>query len=234
MNHLGEWLKKTSDHLVQQWQGHVFPAAVLFGGILAAVFLSILLIGAATVAVIIAAEGTSNETLSAGLSIGIAVVSTLIFLALMLAVQPLYLGYVRYSLLLLRGQQPQRSDLLWGVRHAGSVLFLLFIQFAVGITAALFCYFPALLVGAAFFFAIPAMADREVGAIESLRISWALVKPRFLEVLIYTFLLVLILTMLGYVPLLGPILSLVGFTTAMLVAYEDLVREDSFYETWRG
>lgn len=152
----------------------------------------------------------------------------LVFLAVIIATTFLFWGYLRVALKLHRGEPTTRSDLLWGFRHPGLVIGVGLVQVARPLPAVMLCYFPVFLVAAALFFTRLVAVDREIGPIDCVKASWALVKPRFFEILVVMFILTFGMVFLAYIPLVGTFLGWMVYTSAMVVIYDDLVQREHF------
>jgi hypothetical protein len=169
---------------------------------------------------------TGSEAATLAVTIAGFTVGFLLIVGLSLGLMPLYRGYLRFALKVHRGEPAGREDVLWGFRNLGKVIGLVVLQGALTVPAALCCYFPAFFVGTALFFSFMVLVDREVGPVECLTASWALVKPRFLEMLVVMFILVFAMMVLAYVPFIGSIAGILVFVAAMVVIYDDLVQRE--------
>ena len=222
MNDLGRWFDATKAHLQAHWKAHLPPLIAYFGGSIAMGIGIAGLFGCAGFATAIAASVSHSDSATAlilGLAWGLAF---LMLFPMILALMPLYFGYLRVALRAERGMPAEKGDLLWGFRNLGKVFGLLFLMMACTIPAALCCYFPAILVGTAFLFSFLVMVDRELGPVACLKESWALVRPRFLQILLVQFLMIAAMMVLAYVPMVGPILATMAYVAALVVIYEDL------------
>jgi len=234
MQDLGPWITATKDHVAQHWQRHLVPLLVFMGAGMAVGFVATFFFMCAGFgSSIIGAISNSSEIMAAAIILGFGLAMLVLVLA-MFAIMPLYMGYLRQILMVHRGQEPTRADLLWGYHNLGRVALLFLIQAVLGTMAACCCYLPAFLVWTAFFFAFPIMVDRELGAIESLKASWAMVKPRFLAILLALVLYMCVSMVAAYIPIVGPFLTMVAFVGFTVVAYDDIVTRGRFFETWRG
>jgi hypothetical protein len=226
MQDIGPWFHLTQAHLKLHWQKHLPPVLVFFGVALAIGFLVMPLFFCTGLLGAIAGGVTGSEAATLAVTIAGFTVGFLLIVGLSLGLMPLYLGYLRFALKVHRGEPAGREDVLWGFRNLGKVIGLVVLQGALTVPAALCCYFPAFFVGTALFFSFMVLVDREVGPVECLTASWALVKPRFLEMLVVMFILVFAMMVLAYVPFIGSIAGILVFVAAMVVIYDDLVQRE--------
>jgi len=228
MQNLGPWLNATKDHVVKHWQAHLLPMVLLYAGAMAVGLLATMLFMAGGIVVSIVGAIVQSGLLSMLAMILFFGLATLALIIMAMALTPIYFGHVAVVLRAHRGEAPDPSDMWWGFRNIGKVAVYVLISSVVSIGAAMLCYFPAILVSVAFMFAIPAMVDRDLGAVDALKASWELAKPRFLELLVLMFIFFALIMVLSYVPLVGPFLGTIAYVGAMIVIYEDLVQRDHF------
>jgi hypothetical protein len=228
MQNLGPWLNATKDHVVQHWQSHLVPLVLLYaGGMVVGMVASVLFMAGGFFISIIGAIVQSGLIMALAMLVffGLGMVG---IIAMGMLLTPIYFGHVRVVLRAHRGEAPDPSDLYWGFRNLGKVAAYVVISGTISLAAAMLCYFPALLVSVAFMFAVVAMVDRDLGAIDALEVSWELVKPRFLELLVLMFIYFAAIMVLSYVPLVGPFLGTIAWVGSTIVIYDDLVQRDHF------
>ncbi len=228
MKNLGPWLEATKDHVVQHWQAHLVPLLIVFAGGMAVGLVITFLFTCSGLLVSILAGATNSGAVALLSMVVLFGLCCLLMVVLGLVLMPVYIGYVRVVLRAHRGEAPDKTDMYWGLRNIGKVVALMLIQAVLGFGAAMLCYFPAFLVQAALMFSIPALVDRDLGAMEAVQASWELVKPRFLEILVLNLILFAGIMVLSYVPMVGPFLGSMAYIGAMVVVYDDLVQRDHF------
>jgi uncharacterized membrane protein YesL len=228
MNDLGPWLSATVEHVKNHWQVHIVPLLLLYlgGTLIGLVATGLFMCGGFGVSIV---AGITQSGLMSALAVTLLMIlGTGLIVLLAIALTPIYFGHVRVVLRAMRGEPADPGDLYWGFRNIGRVAAFVLISGSISLVAAMACYFPAILVSVAFFFAVPAMVDRELGAVDALKASWELAKPRFFELLVLIFVFFAAMMVLSYVPLVGPFLGTIAYIGAMLVVYEDLVQRDHF------
>ena len=228
MQNLGPWLTATKDHVVQHWQAHLVPLVLLYaGGMIVGMVATVLFMVGGFIVSIFGAIVQSGLLMALAMFIFFGLVMAgIIVMGLLLT--PIYFGYLRVVLRAHRGEAPDPSDLYWGFRNLGKVATFVVVSGVISLAAAMLCYFPALLVSVAFMFAVVVMVDRDLGAVDALKASWELAKPRFLELLVLMFIFFAAIMVLSYVPLVGPFLGTIAYVGAMIVIYDDLVQRDHF------
>ncbi len=226
MSNLGPWINGTVEHVKQHWQAHLLPVVILF---MAIMVMSVVMTGLYMVAGLVAAIAggvMGSEVVMLLLMVVCFGLATLLSLGLGFAIAPLWVGYIRQAIKLHRGEPTGNDDLTWGSRNLGKVLPLILLQGAIGLLAAMACYFPAFLVGVALFFSMPILADRELGAIDCMKASWELARPHFLELLVLLVVLGFASVVLAYIPIVGSLLSLIAAVALLVVVYDDLAQRD--------
>ncbi|MFH1467587.1 MAG: hypothetical protein ABIO70_24590 [Pseudomonadota bacterium] len=228
MNDLGPWFNLTKAHLSLHWQKHLPPMLITLAPALALGFLlvPVFLLGGVLSSVL--GSLTHSGAVAGVVSLVVFGIGGLVFLAVIIATTFLFWGYLRVVLKLHRSEPTDRSDLLWGFRHPGLVIGVGLVQVALSLPAVMLCYFPVFLVAAALFFTRLVAVDRELGPIDCAKASWALVKPRFFEILVVMFILTFGMVFLAYIPLVGTFLGWMVYTSAMVVIYDDLVQREHF------
>lgn len=228
MQNLGPWLNATKDHVSKHWQAHLLPLVLLYaGGMVVGLVATVLFMAGGFIVSILGAIVQSGlvMVLAMILFFGLATVGVIL---MGMALTPIYFGHVAVVMRAHRGEPPDPGDLYWGFRNIGKVAAFVLISGVISLGAAMLCYFPAILVSVAFMFAVPAMVDRDLGAVDALKVSWELAKPRFLELLVLMFIFFAAIMVLSYVPLVGPFLGTIAYVGAMIVIYDDLVQRDHF------
>lgn len=228
MQDIGPWFNLTKAHLTLHWQKHLPPLLAFVAGSFLIGFLAVPMFFCTGMASSILGGVTGSETLTLGVMLAGFGLAVVLIVALSLCLMPLYMGYLRTALKIHRGEPTDRGDLLWGFRNLGKVVGIILLQGALGLAAALCCYFPAFLVGTALFFSFMVAVDRELGPVDCLKASWALVRPRFLEMLVVMIILIFGMMFLAYIPVVGSFASILIYVSAMVVIYDDLVQREHF------
>jgi hypothetical protein len=218
MDRLGPWLNGILDHLKNHWQGHVVPTLVMMGALMVVYFVVFGCFGA------VMAVGAAAEMPDWFIIVLSLLVFVMIF-AMMLVIAPLQLGYIRGCLKLFRGGTFEISEYVGALRDAPGAIVMMTIIMTSAMIGAMLCYLPALIISAVFFFAFPIMADQRTGPIESLKKSVALAKPYIWVLVLYSLIMGMIMGMMAYIPIIGPLAVLPLGTTMMLVPYLDLIGE---------
>jgi hypothetical protein len=228
MQDLGRWFDLTKAHIKLHWQKHLPPMLLALAPAFLLGFLLMPIVFVGMMAAGILGGASGSDTL-AGVIMALTMgVGGLVFLVAMLACGFLFWGYLRVALKLHRCEPTSRDDLLWGFRHAGLVIGVGLLQACLAIPAVLLCYFPVFLVATAFFFSRMVAVDRELGPVACLQASWALVRPRFVEILVTMFILTFGMVCLAYIPLVGTFAGWLVYTSAMVCIYDDLVQREHF------
>ncbi len=224
MERIGPWLTQSLDHLKVDWQKHIVPTLVMFGGmmVLSIVLCVFIVLG------MVAGIAIGSDEVMAILVMFFSLIGTLF---MVVALAPLQLGYMRGCLKLMRGEPFELSEFGTALRFTPGAVILMFIVMTSVMIAMCFCYFPAFIVGALFMFGFPVMADRECGPIEALKISVEMVKPNLWAFVLYNFLLGIIVGFVAYVPVLGMFAVVPIGTTMMLIPYLDMTRSKEASET---
>lgn len=217
MDKLGVWLNLAWKHLQEHWRDHLLPAVAMFGIVFGMTFIGIFVVSAG---IIIGAMADSEE-LTLVLVFGLGFLFSIVF---MIAYIPLVVGYMKGTLKLMRGGELVVGDLFSGLRETPAALITMTITMTCSMFAALFFYFPALIVSTFLWFALPLVADG-VGPIDALKKSVEMVKPQFWGLLVYQFIFGFIMAMLAYIPLVGPLLMFPIMFVMMMVPYVDLLKE---------
>ena len=196
MDRFGNWFTLGLDHLRDNWQQHIVPALVFFGVLMGlAVVFSVLALGA-------------------------------MFGLMALIVAPLQVGYMRGVLKSMRGQgELTAGDLFSGFSRTPSAVIVLLITVFGGGIAFLFFVFPAYLLAALFFHAMPAVADKGLGPIAAIQESIRLVKPNFWPMVLYVVIYGMALGFVAYIPLIGPLVMFPMMIIFAVAPYLDAQEE---------
>jgi len=219
MDGFGRWFGIGLKHLQEHWRDHVVPGLVMFGVVMVLV---VLVFGVAGMGFVIGAV-LGEEELGFLLTMVLGMAAMVVLPAFM---APIQVGYMRGTLKLMRGGEFGVGDLFGALRDAPAAMVLMVIVMAATLTAALFCYFPAFLVAALFFHALPALADNGGGPIEALKHSVDLAKRNYWALVLYVLVYGFALGILGYVPILGAVAAIPVGTVLALAPYIDSVDRD--------
>jgi hypothetical protein len=228
MDKIGPWFSGGFEHLQQHWRKHLVPALVFNAaimvvvGLMMVVIFAVTMLGGVLVALLADLMGDVGGLLGLVVMVGI---MTVLMLALNLLFVPLQLGYMRGTINLMRGGDFTVGDLFGAVRLTGKGAIAMVLLMTAVMTAALFCYFPAFLVGALFMLTMPLIADpeKELGPIEAMKTSVELIKPHFWGAVLYMFLIGMLTGLLSYIPIVGPMLVLPIAMSLLMSPYLDLV-----------
>ncbi len=231
MDDLGPWLSATLEHLKQKWQAHLPAVGIVFGGMMAVLFIAmfamfVLMFMGGFIGAFLA-DQTGEDVVGLLFSVGGMLLGYGILMGGMLLIQPLMMGYLRFVLLLVRKEEPKLGELMWSLKRLPRVIALMVIQMTLSFVAAMFCYLPVFIVMGALFFAWPLMIDRDLGAIASIKASWDMARSRLMELTLLVFLLFMMSMVMAYVPLVGPVIMFAVWITLQVVAYEDLRQRDA-------
>lgn len=127
-------------------------------------------------------------------------------------VSPFYLAMAMMALKLARGQTVDVNDAFSGFSRFGQVFGLyVLVQLAVYI-GFLFCCFPMFILGGLLMFAMPIMADRNIGPVEAIKESVLLLKDHWLMATLFYF-------VIGLCSGLGVLACCVGIIVSMPLLY---------------
>ena len=219
MDGLGRWLGFGFRHFQEHWQKHLVPGLVMFGLVFVMVMAVFVLFGIGFAVGIV----TGEEEL--GMMLGM-VLGGVSMLVLPLMIAPIQLGYMRGTLRLMRGGEFGVGDLFGSLRDAPAAMVVMVVVMVAAMTAAMFCYFPAFLVAALFFHALPSLADKGGSPIAALKHSVELARKQYWGLVLYVFIYGFLLAMLGYVPLIGPILAIPLGVIFCLAPYVDATADE--------
>ncbi len=241
MDKLGEWISASFRHLGARWQAHIVPVLVLIAAIivLSSVAMGLFFVVWMFGSVIAVAIGTLLAQVNEGLgmaamgiiSILVYLISFLVIFVCMALIVPVQLGYMRGSMNLMRGGEFTVGDLFSAFRLTLKGFIAMFLMMTAVMIAMCFCYFPAFLVSAALIFTFPFIVDpqRNMGPIAAMKASYDLGRPYFWGLVLYVFLIGTISGILGYIPFIGPLISIPVATTMLLTPYLDLVDGPAAY-----
>ncbi len=218
MDRLGPWMNAILDHLKNEWRAHLVPTLVMVGAIGVAY---LVFFGCFGVVVAVGASADMPDWFVLLLILGVFVFIVL----LMLVIAPLQLAYMRGCLKLFRGGTFELSEFTGALRDAPAAIVLMALVLTSAMLGAMLCYVPALLVSALFLFAFPVMADEGTGPIDSLKRSVELARPILWVLVLYSLIMGMVMSMMAYVPIVGPLAVLPLGTTMVLVPYLDLKGE---------
>ncbi len=228
MQNLGPWLNATKDHVSKHWQAHLLPLVLLYAGGIAVGIAATVVVLAGGIAVTVVGAIVQSGWLAALAMVVFYGGGLLAIIVMAMLLTPIYFGHVAVVIRAHRGEPAHPGDMWWGFRNLGKVTVFMVLSTVISLGAAMLCYFPAILVSVAFMFAVPAMVDRDLGAVDALKASWELAKPRFLELLVLMFIFFALIMVLSYVPLVGPFLGTIAYVGAIIVIYDDLMQRDHF------
>lgn len=218
MDRFGKWLGFGFRHLQDNWQAHIVPGLVFFGVIVGMTMLVVVLYFAGMI--IGAAMGEEELGLIISMVLG-----TGALFVMMIIIAPLQVGYMRGTLKLMRGGELTVGDLFGGLRDAPAACIVMLVVMCSAMFAAMFCYFPAFLVAALFFHAMPSLADNGGGPIDALKDSVDKAKPVFWGLVLYVFVYGMLVGMMGYIPIVGPIAAVPVGVIFALAPYVDALDE---------
>ena len=142
-----------------------------------------------------------------------------------LAAGPFMASATKMTLLVLRGQKPQTSDVFYGwrnrpLRFAG-IAFLAYLGVLVG---SMCCYIPGFIWGGLTMFSMSFAIDEDLGTIAAMRRSWDCLKPHILMASV----LYLVLSIISSIGMLacfvGILVTMPLFYIAMTVLYDSMTR----------
>jgi len=241
MDKLGDWISNSFRHLGMHWQRHIVPALLLFVAIMVlmsvafGLFFVVWMFGSVLAVAIGALLAEINEGLGIAamgiLSILVYLISFLLIFLCTALIVPIQMGYLRGSLKLMRGGDFVVGDLFSAFRLTLKGFIAGFLMMIAVFLAMCACYFPAFLVSAVLIFTFPFIVDpqREMGPIAAMKASYELGRPYFWGLVIYVFVIGVISGILGYIPIIGPLISIPVATTMLLTPYIELVDGPAAY-----
>ena len=117
----------------------------------------------------------------------LAVVGVLGLIAYFYVTAYLTVGYLRLFFKLARGEGARFGDLFSGGAGSFSAFVAMIVISIVSSFGLMFLVVPGFLVGVMWFFSMFLIADKKMGPFQCLGESWNMVKPRFMDVLIWFF-----------------------------------------------
>ena len=144
---------------------------------------------------------------------------------MMVLIAPIQIGYMRGTLRLMRGGEFGVGDLFGALGDAPAAVILMAIVFTAAMVSAMFCYFPAFLVAALFFHAMPALADNGGSPIAAIQESIRLAKRNYWGLVLYVFVYGMLVGMMSYIPIVGPIAAIPVGVIFALAPYVDSLDE---------
>lgn len=225
MSNIGPWLGASFTHMKENWQGHVVPSLIVFGVSFVGSMVMMAVLGAFVVVLSLVGGAISEDLGALGAMVGLGVGTPLLLVGLIAVMTPLLIGYNRICLRLMRNEPYEVSEIFATDGVMAAVVANLIAGVATSI-AALFCYFPALIVGVLFMFSTPLIADRKAtSGIDAIRQSVALARKDLLGLMLYWFAAIFIAMVVAYIPLVGAMLTMPLITTFILTAYVGLSDE---------
>lgn len=142
-----------------------------------------------------------------------------------LATEPMLLGYFRGTIRSIRGTPMTIDDLWWGYRRIGTFLEVLLGVQLVTLAGLLLLLLPGIAAAFLASMALPALADRDRGALDALRSAWALSKRHWAPILGFHLAILLISGIVSSVPILGWLAFLPCVVTMQAVAWVEKAGE---------
>ena len=218
MPDLNRWIDSVVRYAQERGPEHLVPALCMLGVQL--VLLCWFFIG--YVPIIVGVAAAEDYPWAPFVGFGVAGV---MFFGAIAALQPVHVGYMHGTLRSMRGEGFPISELAWGFRRLPSALAMFFLTMGAVFFGTLFCYLPGLIVGWLLFLAVPALADRNQGAMDALATSYDLVMRKPMEVGLWYVVSFVILMVAAFIPMIGSLLTVPLWTVLSLTAYLFLSRE---------
>ncbi len=232
MDEISRWLSLSLDHLKVRWETYIGPSLVFFGIALVVTTIVMTVVTILPIFLIIPmlGAGEMSEDAAAGIAIGMTVGYFALIIAGVFAASivfaPLQLRFLRGVLTVLRGGTFEIGDLFRGrpgdIGRSVGLMLLISLMSGIGF---LLAYIPGILIGTLLVFAMPVMADRDLGAIDSIKASIELTKSRFGWILLYVFITSMIMSVISSVPLVGALAAIPIYIVMILVAYRGVIGE---------
>jgi len=219
LERLGFWLTGALDHLKVHWKSHLLPGIGFFLVLMG----YIVVMFAMMIAGFIVGEEMGEEDLAFVL-IMVGVYGSSFLLTILLI--PFQLGYMRATIRAARTGEFDARDLLSGLRLTHKGIALMFLMMFFGMFGVLACYVGALFIGALMMFAMPVMADRSVGPIRALQESFQMAKPRYWAIVVHLLAVMALLSVVGYIPLIGMAAVMPLYVVMTIIPYVDVTREE--------
>jgi uncharacterized membrane protein len=189
---IGPWLGGAFDAGARHWRALLPPALVLVG----------LLVALGVVLGLALVVALPPDPITVVLWM---VPAVLLF---MLGFTPIWLGFVRGVLSVVRGQGWPSGALLSGLSQTPAALATMLISMVLSVGGMMLFYVPGLLISGLFLFAVPVLADERCGPIRALKRSAELVQGQLWTVALYWLLASLISGMVTQLPLLCLLISM--------------------------
>lgn len=218
MPDLNRWIDSVVRYAQERGPEHLVPALCMLGVQL--VLLCWFFIG--YVPIIVGVAAAEDYPWAPFVGFGVAGV---MFFGAIAALQPVHVGYMHGTLRSMRGEGFPISELAWGFRRLPSALAMFFLTMGAVFFGTLFCYLPGLIVGILLGLAVPALADRDAGAIDALTTSFELVRANFLAATLWWLLMLVLLMVASFIPLVGPMLSIPLASVLQATAYLHLAKD---------
>ncbi len=212
----GEWIGGGWQMLLARWQVWVPMMLVFVLAVLIPILpMYILLIGAG-----MAAEGGEGPAAAVGMLaplVGLAgLLITLGLSAFMMG------GLYRTAFKQMRGETISIGDLFSGKDLTVNMLLTLFLVVACTMVGALFCVFPAYIVGGLLMFSVPLVVERKLSPMEALRTSFEKTKGNWLMFTLFAFVLGLIAGVGAIACYIGALFTYPLYFLITAVAYRDV------------
>lgn len=232
MDSIKFWWSESWGHLRDRWTRHAGPSAVLFGvpfllntigSFVMAVLFTVVVVG-----VLIAFDGEPPEVgwfaLLFGGSFVFMFATMALYLLIAILIAPLFLGYMRGTLALMRGEPFGLRDLLVSPGDGIQAIVLLSLIWMAVLFGTQLFFVVGIVAAAACMCALPAMADEGIGPFAAIGRSCSLFKRRPWELCGWVMALMLIVMLVAYIPLIGIMLITPVWMVFTAVAYADLRR----------
>ncbi len=148
-------------------------------------------------------------------------------LMMMMIFVPLQIGFFKMIQAGMRGEEASPRLLLSGFRQLVPGVIHAILYSAVVTTAMMLCFFPMFLVLPLCLFGFPAIAERELGPVDALRLSFTLGRSHYLPLLVLYGALFFVTMIISNVPLIGPLVVTALWPAITMTIYADLVQRES-------
>jgi hypothetical protein len=225
MSNIGPWLGASFTHMKENWQGHMVPSLIVFGVSFFGSIVLMTLLGVFVTVLAVGLGAISEDLGGLGAMLGLGIGTPVLLIGLIAVMTPLLIGYNRICLRMMRNEPYEISEIFATDGVMAAVVANLIAGVATSI-AAMFCYFPALIVGVLFMFSTPLIADRKAtSGMDAIRQSVALARQDLMGLMLYWFAAIFIAMAVAYIPLVGAMLTMPLITTFILTAYISLSDE---------
>lgn len=232
MDSIKLWWSESWGHLRDHWTRHAGPSLVAFGvpfllnAIASMVLMVVFMAGLLPVLFVYDGEPPAASwvfLLIAG-SFVYTFAAMALYLLIAILIAPMFLGYMRGTLRLMRGEPFGMRDLLVSPLDGIGAIVLLFLMWMAMIFGAQLFIVVGVVAGAACMCALPAMADEGIGPIAAIGRSCSMFKRRPWELCGWFMALMMIVFLVAYIPLVGIVLITPVWMVFSAVAYLDLRR----------